>query len=284
MTMTASPDRPLTVLRPHSTWSALDLRELWQFRELLFTLALRDVKLRYRQTLLGVAWVVLQPLIAAGVLSFVFQEIAHVPSGEVPYFLMTFTGFVAFGLFQSTLTRSSHCLVGNAALVSKVFFPRLILPLSVLPSALLDFAVAGCLAAVLLAVHGIEPGAPLLWLPVWVALLTALGLGVGLAASTLAVSFRDVQHIVPVLSQTLLYASPVAYPLEEVVEHVSPAMRQVYFLNPLVAPVAGLRWSLLGTTPPPPWLVAQSVATAVALLAVGAIVFAMRERRFADVI
>lgn len=257
-----------------------ELAETWQARDLLYTFADRDLRLRYRQTLLGVVWVVLQPLIAAGIFTFVFGTVAHLSSEGKPYLLFTFAALMGWNLFSGILTRASGCLVGNANLVSRVFFPRLILPLSVMPAALVDFAVALGMYAVLLVVYGVAPTAALVTLPLWMLLLCAGAFGAGLVASSLMVRYRDVQYILPVAVQLLLYASPVAYAASRVPER----WHTLYFLNPLAAAIEGLRWSLLGTEAPPAGAVVWSVSLAALAVGAGVIVFRRMERGFADVI
>jgi lipopolysaccharide transport system permease protein len=289
-TLPAQPELHLTVqpaepepylrIRPSSGWAALNLRDLWQYRDLLFVLAGRDLKLRYKQTALGVIWVVLQPLLAAGIFSFVFGKVAGLSSEGVPYFVFSFAGLLGWNLFSNILSKSSGCLVGNAQLISKVFFPRLVLPLSTVPSVLVDFAIAAVLMAGLLVVHRIVPGWGLLLLPVFLGLIVTCALGVGLVTSALTVSYRDVQYILPVFTQMLLYASPIAY----AASRVPAEWRSLYYLNPLASLLDGFRWSLLGGTPPPWAYVAYATAISAALLVWGAFSFKKMERRFADVI
>lgn len=257
-----------------------ELAETWQARDLLFTFADRDLRLRYRQTALGVVWVVLQPLIAAGIFTFVFGTVAHLSSDGKPYLLFTFAALTGWNLFSGVLTRASACLVGNAHLVSRVFFPRLILPLSVIPAALVDFAVSLGMFAALLVVYRVPPTAALLTLPLWISLLGAGAFGVGLVAASLTVRYRDVQYVLPVMVQLLLYASPVAYAASRVPER----WHALYYLNPLVAVIEGLRWSMLGTEPPSAGAVAWSASVAALAIAAGVVVFRRMERGFADVI
>ena len=257
-----------------------ELAETWQARDLLYTFADRDIRLRYRQTALGVIWVVLQPLIAAGIFTFVFGTVAHLSSEGKPYMLFTFAALAGWNLFSGILTRASSCLVGNANLVSRVFFPRLILPLSVAPAAMLDFVVSLGMFAVLLVVYGVAPTLALLALPFWMLLLSAGAFGAGLVAASLTVRYRDVQFVLPVVVQLLLYASPVAYAATRVPER----WHTLYYLNPLVAAIEGLRWSLLGTDAPSAGSVAWSVAVAAVSVATGILVFRRMERGFADVI
>ncbi len=187
-----------------------DLRELWEAREIFWRFGMRDLLLRYKQTALGVIWVVIQPLLSAGVFSIVFGQIADIDSGPVPYFIFSFSGMLAWNLFNGVVTRASGSLVSNQALISKVFFPRILVPLSSVLSVMVDFLVAGALLVVLLLVAGIGPGLAVLTLPVWVLLLILLATGVGLLSAALMVHYRDVQYVVPFALQTLLYASPIA--------------------------------------------------------------------------
>jgi lipopolysaccharide transport system permease protein len=272
---------PLLVLRPETGWAALDLREVWQYRDLLFTLAGRDIKVRYKQTSLGIAWVILQPLVAAGILSFVFGKIAKMPSDGLPYILFSYAGMQGWTLFSNVLNRSSSCLVGNAHLISKVYFPRLVLPLSTLPSILLDFAVAMGMMAVLLAIYHVVPGWGLLLLPVWMAILIMLAMGVGLWLAALMVSYRDVGYVLPVAMQLLMYASPVAYAASAV-----PAgkLRTIYFLNPLAGLLDAFRWSLLGKGSPQWMTLLAAGAGSAMIMVLGAVAFKRMERKFADVI
>lgn len=269
------------VIRPPRGWLAVDLRELWRYRDLLGTLAGRDLKLRYKQTILGIAWVVLQPLTAAGIFTFVFGGVAALEApGGVPYFLFAFAGLLAWNLFQGTVTRASTAMLGNEHLVSKVYFPRLILPLSTLGTGLVDFGVAaGMLVALLLAAWHL-PGVALLALPVALLALLALALGLGMVAGALAVSYRDVGYVVPVALQFLLYLSPIAYPLAEVPAHY----RALYMLNPLVPILETFRWSVLGVGAPAWGGLLYAVGVAGAALLAGALVFQRMERKFADVI
>jgi lipopolysaccharide transport system permease protein len=272
--------QPRLTIRASAGWRALDLAQVWRYRDLLFTLAVRDLKLRYKQTVLGVAWVVLQPLIGAGIFSFVFGRIAKLPSDGVPYMVFSYTGMIAWTVFSSTLAKTSACLVGNAHLVSKVFFPRLILPLSTVYSTLVDFAIALGLMSVLMAVYGVVPGAQLLLMPFCLLTILAFAMGVGLLACGLTVRYRDVQYILPVALQFMLYASPVGYSVSAVPEN----LRQIYMLNPLAPLLEAFRWTLLGTGELDARHLAYAAFVACALLTAGAFAFRRMERTFADVI
>jgi lipopolysaccharide transport system permease protein len=271
---------PLLVIRPGQGWQAINLRELWQFRDLLTVLAGRDVKLRYRQTALGPLWVVLQPLLGAGIFSFVFGSVAGLPSDGLPYFLFAYAGLLGWNAFNTTLAKSQASLVSNAHLVSKVYFPRLILPISTVFSTIIDFAVALCLMLVVMAAYGVTPHVGLLLLPVWLVLLLLLAVGIGLLTSAVAVTYRDVVAMTGPLLTLVLYASPVAYAVSAVPER----MRALYFLNPLASLLEGVRWSLLGNGTMPWTWAAYAAGAAVVVFVMGAFSFRKMERRFADVI
>lgn len=273
-------EKPYLLIEPTRGWSALNVKELWQFRDLLTTLATRDVKLRYRQTALGAIWVILQPLLAAGIFAVVFGKVAKLPSDGVPYFLFAYAGLLGWNVFNSTLTKVSSCLIQNSSLVSKVFFPRLVLPLSSVFSSLVDFGVAFAMMIVLMVIYGVVPGAGLLLLPVWLLLTLLLALGIGLYASALMVSYRDVQYVLPVLTQFLLYASPVAYAISA----VPGKLRFLYFLNPLSGLLEGFRWSLLGRGTLDARSMGYAALVSVGIFIGGAFAFKRMERKFADVI
>ena len=276
----ADEPQPYLTIEPSRGWVALDVGELWNFRDLLFTLAGRDLKLRYKQTALGVIWVILQPLMAAGVFAFVFGTVAKLPSSGVPYLVFSFAGLLGWNFFNNVLTKVGACLVGNSQLISKVYFPRLILPLSNIGSCLIDFLVAGAMMCLLLVIYRITPGAAVILLPVWLLILTAIAMGIGLGTAALAVSYRDIQYILPVFTNILLYASPVAYSVTAVPEKV----RWAYELNPLTPPLEAMRASLLGTALPSGQSLASSALLAGALFLIGLYSFKRMERSFADVI
>jgi lipopolysaccharide transport system permease protein len=268
------------VIERRSGWSALHLLEMWEYRNLLFTLAGRDVKLRYKQTALGVIWVILQPLLAAGIFTFVFGKVAKLPSDGLPYFLFSYAGLLGWNAFSHTLTKASACVVDNAHLVSKVFFPRLILPFSTVFSTLIDFAVASVLMGVLMVVYGVAPTWGILLVPVWLLMMILLAVGMGLFTSALMVAYRDLKYVIPVLTQFLLYASPVAYS----VSAVPASLRPWFYLNPVSGLLEAFRWSLLGRGQLDWGAVGYSAACVVAAFLFGAYSFKKMERKFADVI
>jgi lipopolysaccharide transport system permease protein len=234
--------------------------------------------LRYRQTLLGPGWVVIQPILAAGVFSFVFGSIAKLSSDGVPYFLFSFVGLIGYNTFSSTLSSVSLCLVGNTSLVGKVYFPRLILPISQIGSKLVDLGVTFLLFIVLDALYGLGFSWQMATFPLWAALAFALALGPGLLAAAANVSYRDVGYIVPVLLPLLLYLSPVAYSSQE----VPHSFAFVYSINPLVGLIDGIRWSLLGRGTLELAQTSYSVGAACFLIVIGLFYFRSHERRFAD--
>jgi lipopolysaccharide transport system permease protein len=255
--------------------------ELWSFRELTIRFAARDLTLRYRQTALGVIWVVLVPLLSAGILTFVFGGIAGLsaPNG-IPYYIFSLSGMVAWTLFSQVTTRSSGVLLSNAALVSKVFFPRLLLPISTVLSTLVDVAVCLALLIVLQIFAGIHPGLGVVLLPIWFLLIAALALGIGLFTGALVVRYRDIGYILPVAIQFFLFASPVAYTIASV-----PQSAQFWYqLNPLTGLLANMRTSLTGVPRPESWSTIYSSVFAVVTLVVGVMAFTRMERQFADVI
>jgi lipopolysaccharide transport system permease protein len=269
-----------TVITPPGRFALPPWRELWESREVAFRFGQRDVVLRYRQTVIGVAWVLIQPLAAAGVFSLVFGSVADLPTGGTPYFLFSFISMLAWTLFASIVTRSAPSLVANQALVSKVFFPRMLVPLSTAMSALLDFVVGLGLGIVLLLIYGVNPGWGVLLLPVWVLLITLIALGIGLACSAWMVRFRDVAYVLPWIMQVALFATPVAYSLDAVPENLQP----FFLANPLSWLMELFRFSLLGTPFPPTWQAVGAVVVSLGAFVLGAIVFQRHERTFADLI
>jgi len=268
------------VIRPPGRLNLPQWRELWEAREVLYRFGVRDIVLRYRQTAIGVAWVVLQPLVAAGIFSIVFGQVAGLPTGGVPYFLFSFAGMLAWNVFNNVVSRSSTSLVANQALVSKVFFPRLVVPLSSVISVLLDFVVAFAMYVVLLLVLRVDPGWPVLLTPVWLLITLMLACGIGVAASAVTVKYRDVTYVLPWILQILLYATPIAYALSAVPQN----LKWLFELNPLTWLMEVVRWSTLGQPMPPVWQLVALPVTALIVFFGGIVVFQSYERGFADVI
>jgi lipopolysaccharide transport system permease protein len=267
-------------IRSSRGFAGFNIRELWDFRGLLAALTIRDIKLRYRQTALGVAWVVLQPVLASGILAFVFGTVADIiKPGRSSVFVFVLGGFIGWSLFSAAFIRSANSLIQHSALISKVFFPRLILPGSAVLSALLDVSVAMALFFLLTIIRGPSIGWEIIALPVWLAILLIFAFGLGLISAVLSARFRDVQHITPVLLQLLFYASPVAYQSAAVPEK----WRGLFLLNPLVPLFEGLRWSLLREGHFSGLEVAYSIFVSAFTQEVGLLLFRRAEREFADV-
>jgi lipopolysaccharide transport system permease protein len=268
------------VIRPRRGLSPLDFKLLWQFRDLLVAFAERDIRLRYRQTALGAAWVILQPLMGASVFSVVFGLIAKIPSHGVPYFLITYSGMLGWTLLFGSITRMSPSLVANSSLIRRVFFPRLLVPLGVIPSVVLDFLVSAAVMLVLMLLYRVPPTWNLLVIPICIFAILALAMGIGLFAASLAVRFRDIQHIVPFAIQLLMYASPVGYS----VAAVPTKLRDYYLLNPAAAPIDMIRWAFVGAGTPHFLYLGYACAASMACLLIGLFTFRSFEREFADVI
>ncbi len=271
-------DAPVVRIGAGSASPLHTVREIWHYRDLFRALGTRDLRLRYRQTLLGIAWVVLQPLAAAGIFAFVFGTIARVPTDGQPYILFALAALTGWNFFSSVLTRASTSLIQNPQLVTRVYFPRLILPLAVVPAALVDLLVTVAAFAVIALAQGHGFDARLVGLPVAILLLGALALGAGFAAAALAVRYRDVQYLLPVAIQLALYASPVAYSSSAVPDR----WQALYYANPLAAPLELMRWSLLGTPAPAVRELLYSVGAAALLVLIGTAIFRGIERSFAD--
>jgi lipopolysaccharide transport system permease protein len=276
----SAPSTAIHTIVPSRAWAPLRLAELWEYRELLYFLVLREIKIRYQQTALGVAWAIIQPVFTMVVFSIFFGRLARVPSDGVPYPVFAFCALLPWQLFAFSLAESSNSVVSNQRLVTKVYFPRLVMPLAALGVGLIDFAITFILLLLLAGYYGIVPGLPLLTIPLWTLLAVMTALAVGLWLSALNVRYRDVRHTVPFLIQIWLFATPVAYPTSLVPEQ----WRALYALNPMVGVVDGFRWALLGTSDPPRLTAAVSVVTVMLLMTGGLFYFRRMERTFADLV
>ncbi|PYS82367.1 MAG: phosphate ABC transporter permease [Acidobacteria bacterium] len=278
------PDEPLVTIQPGKSWGALNLRDIWHYRELLYFLTWRDIKVRYKQATLGVAWIVMQPLLSTLVFTIFLGVLARVPSDGVPYPLFVFAGLMPWTFFASGVSGSSNSLVGSANLITKVYFPRMIIPGASIGARLLDFLISFAVFAGLMLYYGVRPTWGLLWLPVFVALLTLLSLAVGMWASAVNVKYRDVGAVLPVLIQFWMFASPVVYPSSLIYSRgLAPVWQRLYTLNPMVGILDNFRAALLGV--PFNWAaLAVSVAFTLALLVYAAYDFRRMERSFADIV
>jgi len=271
---------PVIVIRPSHGWVSLRLRDLWEYRELLYFLVWRDVKVRYKQTVLGAAWAILQPFLTMIVFSIFFGRLAKVPSEGIPYPVFAYTALLPWQLFAHALTESGTSLVANQQLITKVYFPRLVIPISAVLAGLVDFAIAFVVLLGMMFYYGIVPTAATLTLPLFLLLAIATALAVGLWLSALNVQYRDVRYTIPFLTQFWLFATPIAYSSSLVPE----SWRTLYGLNPMVGVVEGFRWALLGKAGGTGPMVIVS-ALAVSILLVGGLVYFRRmEKTFADVV
>ncbi len=272
--------RPTVVIQPTRGWAALDLGELWKYRDLLMILAGRDVKLRYKQTGLGVTWVVMQPLIAALIFTVMFGRFAKLPSDGHPYILFVFAGVAIWNYFAAVLQRAGNSLITDARLITKVYFPRLAIPLASTFSALIDLAVSLGVLGVLMMIYGVAPTWKILTLPLFIGLAALTATGVSLWLSALNVRYRDFVHAMPFLIQVWMFASPVVYATTIVPER----WRLLYGLNPAVAFIEGTRWAVLGTSSVTPQMVAIATAFSLVVFVGGAFFFRRVERGFADAV
>ena len=272
--------RPTFIIKPTKGWAALNLRELWRYRDLLSILIERDIKLRYKQTALGIVWVVLQPLIAALIFAAIFGRLAKLPSDGAPYLLFVFCGLTAWNYFSQALQRAGNSLVSNAQLVSKIYFPRLLIPLAHTLAVLVDFVVMLLVLFVMMAIYHVAPSIRILALPVFLLLATLTATGVALWFSALGVKYRDFMYALPFLVQVWMYASPVVYPMSLI-----PARWQLWFaLNPATGFIEGFRWSVLGTGAFDQRLLLITIAVSIVSFLSGTFFFRRVERSFADVI
>jgi len=272
---------PHLTIKPSSGWSAINIKELIQYRDLLLVFASRDVKLRYRQTMLGPIWIILQPLLGAGVLSFIFGGIAKLKApGNFPFFLYVFSGQLAWSIFSGTVSKVSMSLVGNSHLVAKVYFPRLILPFSTVFGVLIDFAAAGLILPILWVIYHVTPGWPILLTPVWIILLGLMGMGIGLCASAVMVLYRDVTAVLNVVMGFLPYISAVGFDIKDIPHSV----KGLVLANPIIGLLEGFRWSVVGLPISGSSHLVYSVCFSLGMFVVGIFAFKRMERIFADVI
>jgi lipopolysaccharide transport system permease protein len=273
-------DSHVIVVKPSKGWISLKLKELWEYRELLYFMAWRDIKVRYKQTVLGAAWAIIQPFFTMVVFSIFFGKLARVPSDGLPYPIFAYAALVPWTFFANGLNQASNSLVGSANLIKKVYFPRLVVPISSVISGVVDFMLAFAVLLGMILFYGILPTVNILWLPLFVLLTFVTALGVGFWLSALNVQFRDVRYTVPFLTQFWLFATPIAYPSSL----LSEPWRTLYGINPMVGVVEGFRWALLGTDTAPGAIILISSLMALALLVGGAFYFRRLERSFADVV
>lgn len=271
---------PSIRITPSKGWVSLQLKELWQYRELLFFLIWRDIKVRYKQTILGASWAIIQPFFTMVVFSLFFGKLAKVPSDGIPYPIFAYSALVPWAFFANGLSQASNSLVGGSNLIKKVYFPRLAMPLASVLGGFVDFLLAFILLVGMIFYYGMVPTIHVVVLPLFLLLAFITSLGVSLWLSAMYVQFRDIRHIIPFLTQIWLFATPIAYPSSL----LSEPWRTIYGINPMVGVVEGFRWALLGSkTEPGPMIIVSSIM-AVALLISGAFYFRRMEKTFADVV
>lgn len=278
--MQATSTLPTLRIAPSKGWVSLKLREVWEYRELLYFLIWRDIKVRYKQTALGATWAIIQPFFTMVVFSLFFGRLARVPSDGIPYPIFSFAALVPWTFFANGLGQSSNSLVGSANLITKVYFPRLTIPIASVLSGIVDFALAFVVLLGMMLYYRMVPTVNVLWLPLFLLLALIASLGVGLWLSALNVEYRDVRYVVPFITQFWLFVTPIAYPSSL----LHDPWRTLYGLNPMVGVVEGFRWALLGTKTAPGPIIVVSSAAAMLILVTGAFYFRRMEKTFADVV
>ena len=271
---------PTLIIEPSKGWVSLRLRELWEYRELLYFLIWRDIKVRYKQTALGAAWAIIQPFMTMVVFSLFFGRLAGIPSDGIPYPVFAYAALLPWLLFSNALTQSGNSLVGSQSLITKVYFPRLVIPIASVLAGVVDFAIAFIVLLGLMLFYGIVPTAAIVTLPLFILLALFSALAVGLWLSALNVMYRDVRYTIPFLTQFWLFATPIAYSSSLIPEQ----WRALYGLNPMAGVVEGFRWALLGTDDPSWTLMIASAFVVVVLLVGGLFYFRRMEKVFADVV
>jgi homopolymeric O-antigen transport system permease protein len=279
-TLTIPSDLPRTRRQASKGWAWPKLRELWEFRELLYFFAWRDIKVRYKQTVMGVLWAIIQPFLTMVIFSLFFGRLANVPSDGVPYPVFSYTGLVPWTFFANALAQASNSLVVNANMIKKIYFPRLALPLATVFAGVIDFGLAFIVLLGIMFYYRMVPTTNIIWLPFFSLLALVTSIGVSLWLSALNVQFRDVRYTIPFLTQTWLFLTPIAYPSSSIPE----PWQTLYGLNPMAGVVDGFRWALLGTDTAPGPMTIVSTLVALVLLVSGAFYFRRMEQSFADVL
>ena len=270
----------VTLIKPSRGWAALNLRDLWVYRELVMFMTWRDLKVRYKQTLLGAGWAIMQPFLTMVVFSIFFGGLAKVPSDGVPYPIFSFTALIPWTLFSKALQDASRSLVANSHMITKIYFPRMVLPLASVLAGLVDFLIAFVVLIAMMFFYKITPTANVWMLPVFLILALITAVGVGLWLSALNVLYRDINYILPFLTQFWMFLTPIAYPASMVPDK----FQVLYALNPMTGVVEGFRWALLGSGQPPGTMTLVSGLVAIFLLVSGMVYFKRMERQFADMV
>jgi lipopolysaccharide transport system permease protein len=271
---------PHVLIRPSKGWVPLKTKELWEYRELLYFFIWRDIRVRYKQTVMGASWAIIQPIITMVIFSLFFGKLAGIPSDNIPYPIFSFTALVPWTFFANALTQGSNSLVNHADMLRKIYFPRLTLPAAAVLSGLLDFFLALLVLFCMMIYYSILPTVNMIWLPFLLLLTVITSLGVSLWLSALNVQFRDVRYILPFLTQAWFFATPITYPSSL----LSEPWRTIYGINPMVGVVEGFRWALLGNEPAPGPMILVSTLIAILILIGGIYYMRRMERKFADVV
>lgn len=267
------------IIKPTSGWKAVNFSELWRYKDLLYFLTLRSIKAKYAQSVLGVGWAIIQPLVLTLVFTVIFGNLAKIGSDGIPYLLFSFTAMVPWNYFQNILTESTGSLITNREMISKVYFPRLVLPLSAIFSKMIDFAIGAVVMVVLLVYYSVMPDWEFIFLPFFILLLIITSVGIGLILSALAVQFRDINYAMSFMVRLIMYSAPVVYPLSLIPEKY----QMIYSFNPLVTVIEGFRTSLIPSLPIPWETIYPGMIVAVLLLVGGLFYFRKMERHFADI-
>lgn len=273
-------DVPEILIKPSKGWVSLKLEEVWEYRELLYFLAWRDIKVRYKQTVLGVSWAIIQPFFSMIIFSVFFGGLAQIPSDGIPYPIFTYAALVPWTFFANGLRQSTESLVSGANLLKKVYFPRLVMPIAAVLSGLVDFTLAFILLLAMMLFFGVVPTAAIVWLPLLLLLGLITSLGAGMWLTAMNAQFRDVRYVVPFLIQAWMFATPIVYPSSL----LSEPWRTLYGINPMVGVIEGFRWALLGIDTQPGPIILVSALVSIVLLISGAFYFRRMEKTFADVI
>jgi lipopolysaccharide transport system permease protein len=273
-------DIPIIRIEPSKGWVSLKLSELWEYRELLYFLTWRDVKVRYKQTIMGAAWAIIQPFFTMIVFSLFFGKLAKVPSDGIPYPIFSYAALVPWSLFAQGMTNAANSLVHSSSLIKKVYFPRLAVPIASVFASLVDFTLAFSVLVGMMVFYGIAPTRNVFWLPLFLLLAVITTLGASFWLSAMNVQFRDIRHTMHFLTQFWLFVTPIAYPSSL----LSEPWRTLYGINPMAGVVEGFRWALLGTNTPPGPITVVSFGVALILLFSGALYFRRMEKTFADVV
>ncbi len=288
LTSPAKTQEEVLFLKPSRGWSALNLVELWRYRELIYFLIWRDIKVRYKQTVLGAAWAIIQPFFTMVVFTIFFGRLAKVPSDNVPYPIFSYTALLPWGMFTKALSDAGHSLISHRSMITKVYFPRLVIPIASVLSGVVDFAIAFVVLIGMMVYYNMVPSsgytiqitAAIWYLPLFILLALVTALGVGLWLSALNVIYRDINYIIPFLTQFWLFITPIAYPSSLIPEQ----WRLLYAINPMTGVVEGFRWALLGTETAPGPMLAVSTTISLVLLITGLFYFRRMERTFADTV